>query len=115
MLDHFITRGIPKEKLPCPGCREVEGNCPVIHGKCETYTCVNEQKANFCFNCNDFPCSKLNPAADRADILPHNLKVFNLCTIKGNGLEYFAKKSAEIKLKYYKGKMVVGKGPVVEN
>lgn len=111
LMDLLVSRGIPREKLPCAGCREVEGGCPVIGGKCETYACVSEKNVEFCFQCEGFPCSRLNPAADRANVLPHNTKVFNLCTIKRLGAEGFVKESMLIKRKYYEGKMQVGKGP----
>jgi hypothetical protein len=114
LLQFFISKGIPAEKLPCPGCRAVEGNCPVIGEKCETYKCALEKNIDFCYECEDFPCDKLNPAADRANVLPHNLKVFNLCYIKNNGLEKFAENSAMIWEKYYEGKMAIGKGPQLE-
>ena len=57
-----------------------------------------------------------NPAreADRADILPHNLKVFNLCFIQRHGLEEFLKKAPGIKRRYYRGKMAIGQGPKVD-
>lgn len=113
LFSNLVSRGIPKEKIPCDGCRTVKGNCPVIPEKCETYNCVSGKKVDFCFDCSDFPCNMLQPSADRANILPHNLKVFNLCKIKSKGVEGFIKESSEIKLKYYKGKMVVGKGPQI--
>jgi len=75
------------------------GFCGISCGECE---------------CGDFPCSRLNPASDRAEILPHNLKAFNLCYIQKHGLEEFAQHAAEFKNKYYKGKMAVGKGPQME-
>jgi hypothetical protein len=114
LFEYLVSRGIPKEKLPCTGCRDIKGNCPVIGSKCATYVCVTEKNVDFCFNCRDFPCSKLNPSADRADVLPHNLKVFNLCTIQRDGVEGFIEISTEIKNKYYKGKMKIGKGPQIE-
>lgn len=110
---YLISKGIPEAKLPCAGCRNINGDCPVIVGKCETYICVNEKKVDFCFDCGEFPCGKLHPSADRADILPHNLKVFNLCTIQRVGVEGFIERSIEIKQKYYQGKMEVGKGPQI--
>jgi len=111
LFNYFISKGYSKEKLPCKGCRSIEGNCPVIGCKCETYVCLSEKKVDFCFDCKEFPCEKLNPSADRAEILPHNMKVFNLCTIKRIGAEGFIETSSEIKQKYYKGKMQIGKGP----
>jgi hypothetical protein len=114
LFAYLVAKGIPKEKLPCTGCRDIKGNCPVIGSKCATYVCVSEKNVDFCFNCRDFPCSKLNPSADRADVLPHNLKVFNLSTIQRDGVEGFIKISSEIKNKYYKGRMEIGKGPQIK-
>ncbi|MCF8297058.1 MAG: DUF3795 domain-containing protein [Saprospiraceae bacterium] len=111
LYDYLISIGIPESKIPCEGCRANHGNCPIHPEACETYKCVNSKKLEFCCECNEFPCVMLNPAADRADKLPHNLKVFNLCKIKNSGLEAFVKESPEIKNKYFKGEMVIGKGP----
>ena len=111
LYDYLVSTGIPKENLPCDGCRPKDGNCPVIMGECKTYSCVKENSVDFCSDCNDFPCNKLAPSADRANILPHNTKVFNLSVIKKNGLENFIEKSLEIKEKYYRGKMEIGNGP----
>jgi hypothetical protein len=113
LYNKLIERGMPKDKLPCAGCRTIEGKCPVIGGICSTYTCVQDHKVEFCYECNDFPCVKLHPAANRAEILPHNMKVFNLCTIKQAGVEKFVEKSLEIKKRYYMGKMEIGKGPQI--
>ncbi len=114
LMDLLVSKGINREKLPCLGCRSVKGRCPVISDTCETYICATERHVDFCFKCSEFPCDKLNPATDRANVLPHNLKVFNLCYIQQQGLDKFLKKSSEIKRKYYSGKMVIGKGPQVD-
>lgn len=114
LLDYLVSKGIKKELLPCPGCRAVTGNCPVLGETCATYTCATGQKIDFCFQCGEFPCNKLNPAADRANILPHNLKVFNLSCIQHQGLTRFLERSADFKKRYYQGKMAVGKGPQLE-
>ncbi|MDP2889396.1 MAG: DUF3795 domain-containing protein [Bacteroidota bacterium] len=111
LYNYLLQLGIPKEKLPCPGCRAIEGNCPVKPTVCDTWTCVRENELEFCSACTDFPCNRLQPCADRADVLPHNLKVFNLCLINQIGLKAFTERSGEIKMKYYKGKIVVGNGP----
>ena len=113
-LEFLVSKGIKREKLPCTGCRDSKGNCPAIGDTCETYTCVLKHKVDFCFECSDFPCTKLNPAADRADMLPHNIKVFNLCCIRQLGAEKFLERASDIKSRYYKGKMVIGKGPQID-
>lgn len=101
--------------LPCPGCRPVGGNCQFIDGICATYACVTGRGLDFCFECPEFPCAKLNPAADRADVLPHNIKIFNLCCIKEQGLAKWLEKQPEIRQRYYHGKITVfGKGPQLE-
>ncbi|SFG93519.1 Protein of unknown function [Desulfotomaculum arcticum] len=100
--------------VPCPGCRSVGGNCQFIDGICATYTCVTGRGLDFCFECPDFPCAKLNPAADWADVLPHNIKLFNLCCIKEQGLANWLEKASEIRQRYYQGKMIIGKGPQLE-
>jgi hypothetical protein len=111
LFDNLIKVGIPKEKLPCPGCRKVQGNCPVIRGTCATYSCSLEKRLEFCYECKEFPCSMLQPASDKANVLPHNMKVFNLCIIKNKGIDHFINTYNEIKKKYYQGKMEIGKGP----
>ena len=114
LMDALISKGIPKEALPCDGCRAIEGRCPAIHGKCATFECASENKISFCSECNDFPCMKLAPAADKADILPHNTKLFNLCVIQRYGVEELIERALEIKQSYYKGKMEIGEGPTLE-
>lgn len=114
LLNYLISTGIPSENLPCDGCRSIEGACPVIGEICATYLCVKEKGVNFCYECVDFPCDKLNPAANRAEVLPHNLKTFNLCTIKNRGLDKFAEEAGTVKAKYYKGTMAVGRGPQIK-
>ena len=111
LLERLVQRGIPREKLPCAGCRNISGDCPVIASRCETWECVREHGVEFCHECPDFPCGKLCPSSQRADVLPHNLKVFNLCTIERLGVEGFVHASARFEQLYFKGKMEIGKGP----
>jgi hypothetical protein len=113
ILEYLVSKGIPKAVLPCNGCRYADGKCPVMQTDCTTYSCAKSKGVAFCSDCKEFPCSMLNPAADRANSLPHNLKVFNLCTIKRDGVENFINQSGRIKLSYFKGKMIVGEGPVL--
>ena len=113
LYDALIAKGIPENKIPCEGCRKNKGNCPVHPEPCETYNCVNMKNVDFCYECKDFPCGYLNPAADRAEVLPHNLKVFNLMKIERAGIDNFIASSQEIKNKYYNGKMLIGKGPEI--
>ena len=111
LLEFLVSRGIERERLPCPGCRPLKGNCPVLQETCVTYACAQANKVDFCYDCLDFPCAYLNPAADRADVLPHNLKVFSLCSLKQEGLQAWSERYPEFKRRYFRGRMAVGSGP----
>ena len=78
---------VPVEIMLCKGCRPHDGKIPLqkhIFGdshSCDAYECSKEKGLDFCGDCDEFPCDSLHPYADRADELPHNMKVFNLCLI----------------------------------
>jgi hypothetical protein len=114
LLDYLVSVGVPRDRLPCGGCREVKGACPVLDVDCDTYDCITGRGLHFCYECGDFPCPRLNPAADRAGTLPHNTKVFNLCFIQRRGLAGFIENSGEIKQRYFNGKMAIGRGPQLD-
>jgi len=102
--------GVPKEAIPCKGCREQDGKHYHIPNGCPTLDCVKEKGVELCCDCNDFPCALLAPTADGATIYPHNMKVYNLCRIKAVGIEKWIEESVQIRKKYFTGNFVVGKG-----
>ncbi len=112
--NYLISKGIPESILPCKACLPSEGKCPLMKDVCPTYSCIQSKNARFCFECSDYPCSNLYPCYDRADILPHNLKILNLSIIEHQGIEAFICKSLYTKKMYFKGKMQIGKGPHLE-
>ncbi len=107
----FEARGMTIDKARCQGCR-VSG-CPVLDGKCETLACARERKVEFCYDCRDFPCAKLQPLVQNAAHFPHNLKVYNLCAIKNRGIEAWAAESQEIRRRYFTGAFKIGAGPQI--
>lgn len=104
--------GIPKEEIPCKGCRAQDGkHFHMMAASCATLDCVKAKGVALCSDCNDFPCAFLAPTADQAARYPHNMKVYNLCRIKKVGVERWAEEEAgNIRKKYFTGKFVVGKG-----
>ncbi|NJK87241.1 MAG: DUF3795 domain-containing protein [Bacteroidales bacterium] len=89
---------MPEEKYPCKGCRENNGYCPGleilgIDPNCRMFACIQSKKVEFCYECDEFPCERLQPVSDRAERVPHALKIFNLCMIKKHGLEVWGKGS----------------------
>ena len=112
--DALLAKGFPAEKIPCPGCREVKGECPALGVTCATWRCATERGVDFCHQCRDFPCERLNPAAHRAETLPHNIKIFHLAYQTAHGLEAWKAKAESIQERYYKGVMMIGAGPVMD-
>ena len=104
------TLGLDYSRSDCEGCRNrkgvgflseknnifPEGKCLLMNkkGECLIYLCVEKKLIHNCSECNDFPCDKLQPLADRANRIPHNLKVYNLSLIKKIGLEKWAREKA---------------------
>ena len=103
---------IAPEETPCKGCRGENGQCKWANGQCATWDCVQEKGLTYCYECTDFPCKLLMPTKQGADY-PHNMKVYNLCRMKLIGIEKWIEEAAEIRKRYYEGKFVVGKGPVL--
>ena len=101
-------RGIPVEEVfVCAGCRPMRGRVRAAGGEpiCDTYACAaNDKKVEFCYECEDFPCLKLAPCADRAQEIPHNTKVYNLVLLKKLGVDPWLKKYESLMRQYRRGK-----------
>jgi len=97
MAENLTKLGI--DNVHCEGCRRKNSrrkNNPDIANAsdlsdsvadielCATYACSIERGVDFCYECSDFPCVKLQPCVDSAE-LPQNLKVFNLCSLQREG------------------------------
>lgn len=102
---------IPVAEAFCEGCKNIAGKCKFLQQlgfseQCKAYKCSQENKVDFCFECKDFPCDHLHPVADRADLFPHNIKVFSLCKMQKMGVEAWAKEQAKKSFdKYYNDKI----------
>jgi hypothetical protein len=102
---------VAPEKATCKGCRAVVGHCPVIGEQCATFICAREKGVEFCYECTEFPCSKLLPCADRAESIPHNMKVYSLVLRKNKGAKVWNELIPQIYALYYRGQMKIGRGP----
>ena len=114
LIPVLVAHGMKDKDLPCPGCRAVEGNCPHLEARCENYICAEEHNVDMCFECDHFPCNKLHPAADRAEALPHNMKLYSQLYIQNHGLKAWKEQYAAMRLRYFRGKISYGKGPLLE-
>jgi hypothetical protein len=109
LLSDKVT--VTPDKVGCPGCRAIEGNCMHIGEQCATYICSREKGVDFCSDCADFPCIKLMPCADKSSIIPHNIKVYSLNIRKFKGEDEWKKVFPDLYQLYFKGQMFIGRGP----
>jgi len=86
---------VPEEKAVCEGCRPQEGRIKLLKPdqQCKIYQCNVDRNIEFCNECDDFPCERLHPYADKANF-PHNTKMFQLCMMKKLGFEKWANEEA---------------------
>lgn len=101
-------QGIPVEQVRvCAGCRSMRGRAPFTIGgdACENYICAIENKrVKYCYECEDFPCLKLAPCADRASEIPHNTKIYNLLLLKKEGADSLIQNDRNRRRQYFRGK-----------
>jgi len=102
--------GLALENSECSGCRNrngigflseknnvfPEGKCILMNaeGECKIFLCTKSKQLHNFSECEDLPCDHLQPLADRANRIPHNLKLYNLCLINKLGLEKWANEKA---------------------
>ena len=104
-------RGMEPGEVSCKGCRE--SGCLILpEGGCPTKKCVDEKGVEFCFECDEFPCTRLQPCLDGADKYPQNFKLFNLMRMQKVGVLCWAENEAAlIRARYKVGKIQIGGGP----
>ncbi len=99
---------IPVEEVfVCAGCRPMRGRVKIAGGEpvCDTYACATDnKKVEFCYQCEDFPCLKLAPCADRAQETPHNTKVYNLLCLQKLGVNAWLENYPRLLKQYQQGK-----------
>ena len=97
-LAEYFNRYFPQyapfsiKGMVCISCRENFDRC--WSPDCGVYICcVKEERLDFCYECDDFPCEKLRPY--RGCPPAHNLKVYNLLRIKKIGWREWLEKQKE--------------------
>ena len=98
--------GIAVEEVRlCVGCRQSGGMASRGDVACDTYACaVDAKEVEFCYECEDFPCLKLAPCADRAQGIPHNTKIYSLILLQKLGLDAWLEEYETRLRQYYRGK-----------
>lgn len=101
-------QSIAVEEVPvCAGCRPMRGRVKAAGGEpiCETYACaIDDKKVVYCYECDEFPCLKLAPAADRAVEIPHNAKIYQLLMLQKMGADDWIEGYYGLLRQYQRGK-----------
>ena len=87
--------GVEPEKASCNGCRSQMGRISFLNAEktCKIFSCAQEKDIDFCHECDEFPCERFQPYADKAQF-PHNTKMYQLCMMKKLGFEKWAMEEA---------------------
>ena len=93
------------EDFNCKGCREEKGQI-LKFPECKTYKCVMSKGHRFCYECEEFPCEKLQTIVNFEIFLPHNSKIYNLLMIQKYGITKWNEMCEEKSDLYYKGRKV---------
>ena len=93
------------EAFNCKGCREQKGQI-LKFPECKTYKCVTSKGHRFCYECEEFPCEKLQTIVNFEIFLPHNSKIYNLLMIQKHGITKWNEMCEEKSDLYYKGRKV---------
>lgn len=82
-----------REKNKCPGCRIPDANKPITRIRCKIKNCkvFQKGKANFCFECQNFPCDNLKHLDKRYRTKYNMSMIENLKNIKLLGIDKFVK------------------------
>jgi|GEM_PF-177345 len=80
-----------REKNKCPGCRLFNAEKPVTRARCKIKNCeiFKNGGAEFCFECEDFPCQRLKRLDKRYRTKYNMSMIENLENIKRGGIEKF--------------------------
>jgi hypothetical protein len=100
------TLDVPPEQVSCLGCRVEKGHIRVMgEPVCPTYDCcIQAKRLQFCYQCGEFFCLRLAPCADKAQVLPHNTKVYNLVLLQKLGVEEWLDRAQELWRQYFRGR-----------
>ena len=88
-----ICRAYLRDKKKCPGCNGSDINKSASCLKCKIKNCekLKEGKLGFCYECNEFPCSRMKQIDKRYRTKYSMSMIENLEQIENLGMETFLK------------------------
>jgi hypothetical protein len=85
-------RRIGIQKTYCAGCRPRGKNCAFMKKNCDL---IGEGKIQYCYQCETFPCRRLQNLDKRYRTKYHMSMIENLQNIRDNGMESFLAEQTE--------------------
>jgi len=83
-----ICKAYLRKRNPCHGCRDAEQNKPPTRFHCSLRICEKRTGA-FCYDCEDFPCKKLQHLDLRYRTRYGMSEIENLIFIRDRGIRKF--------------------------
>lgn len=85
-----------RDRNKCPGCRGPDDNKAKTRVNCKIKTCdfFKDNDAEFCFECPDFPCDKIEHIDERYRRRFSTSLIENLESIKNTGMKKFLEDEA---------------------
>jgi len=82
---------LPERKNRCPGCRKSSADKAVSVQRCIIVKCtyLKKPKSKFCYECEKFPCKRMNQLDKRYRTKYRTSFIENLVMIKKMGLQIF--------------------------
>jgi len=83
-----ICRVYLRKRNNCPGCRASDNGKPITRQECGIKNC-DKSASGFCFDCEEFPCKKLNHLDLRYRLKYNMSMIDNLKSIQDIGISTF--------------------------
>jgi len=92
-----LCRAYTRDKKACPGCRGDDSIKPKTRVTCRIKNCEKmvQGKVRYCFDCDSFPCDRLNHLDERYRAKYGMSMINNLNEIKKFGIRYFINNEKE--------------------
>lgn len=76
-------------KKPCSGCLNIDSGKPEHCRKCKIKDCIKEKRADYCFECPDYPCKLIKNLEKSYNQRYWASLMKNSAFVKEHGLERF--------------------------
>lgn len=86
-----------RTKNVCPGCRGDDSSKSYSRIACRIKNCIhlNQTESKFCYECPEFPCTRLKQLDKRYRLKYHTSLIQNLLDIRDTGIDSFLKSETE--------------------